>query len=482
MLKKIYSIIAVMLASIALYACTPEATTVQLPVLNGLNETQITTKLDELGFDFEIFEEMNLQVTEGTFVRYGNNKVPGAIVDPKDESLVIYIASHKMILPDLTGLDEAGIKAKLKGFDIKLVFSYRQTLDVEEGLFIEYDGTFAAGNEVYRGSNVPIILASYPDAYKSPVFISKYVAAGANNKALEIFNAADNELDLSDYTLDFYLDGSDEVSHSYTLAGGTKLAAKDTLLLVHPDAELALREKADILVDALTFNGNDYITLNDHKGALIDAFGEKGVAIVFFANQIRVRKSNIIQSNNQFDTNEWDIYYKHHYEILDEHPTDFPDGFTYNPEHLELDFFTQPNGMLKVTYISNNDGDTARFEELNESVRFTGINTRETSDPDPKVRELAYAAGAFVQQRLSNATEIYVHHDPYSGNTETYGRYLAFVWYDGKLVNYEVVLHGHSENNYNDPNETLVYNGVTLNEWFRRAESYARANRLGVWA
>src|SRR5690554_561699 len=215
MLKKVYSILAILFTSAILIACTPEVKDIQLPVLNGLNKTEITIKLEELGFDFEIFEEMNLQVTEGTFVRYGDNKAPGAIVDPKEESLVIYIATHKMILPDLTGLDEAGIKAKLKGFDIKLVFSYRQTLDVEAGLFIEYDGTFAAGNEVYRGSNVPIILASYPDAYESPVFISKYVAAGANNKALEIFNGTDNELDLSDYTLDFYLDGSDEVSHSY---------------------------------------------------------------------------------------------------------------------------------------------------------------------------------------------------------------------------------------------------------------------------
>ena len=50
---------ALLFTSIALFACTPEVKNVQLPVLNGLNETEISTKLDDLGFEFEFFQELN---------------------------------------------------------------------------------------------------------------------------------------------------------------------------------------------------------------------------------------------------------------------------------------------------------------------------------------------------------------------------------------------------------------------------------------
>src|SRR5690606_30945408 len=120
------------------------------------------------------------------------------------------------------------------------------------------------------------------------------------------------------------------------------------------------KAKADLFTDTLTFDGNDYFALNDYLGAQIDEFGNQGMEILFFNNQIRVRKSNIIQSNTDFNTNEWDLYFRNHYEILDSHPTDFPTTFTFHPEHLELDFFTEKNGMVEVTFVSANDGDTAR--------------------------------------------------------------------------------------------------------------------------
>lgn len=482
MLKKVYSILAILFTSAILIACTPEVTSVQLPVLNGLNTAEITTRLNDLGFEIEIQEEMNFSVTEGTFVRYGNGLVPGRTVNPSEETLIVFISTHKMFLPDLSGLTEAEITQRLSGFQINVTYSYRESIEVEPGLFVEYAGTFDVGTEVYRNTNVPIVISIYPDSYRSPIMISKYVSGLNNDKALEIFNGLETEADLSGYTLNFYLNGSETVTHSFEIPQDTTLASGDTLLLVHSNANEDLKAKADILTDTLTFDGNDYIALHDHKDALIDEFGNFGMQIFFFSNQIRVRKSNVTQSNLDFSTDEWDIYHREHYAILDSHPTEFPTTFTFHPEHLELDFFTQGNGMLRVTYISNNDGDTARFVELDDSVRFYGINTLESNDPDPVRRALSEASGAFVRVRLQNATDIYIQSPPDGRNTETYGRYLGWIWYDGRLVNYEVVLAGYSQNFYNDPTDSLVYNGVTLNEWFRRAESIARASRLGIWA
>jgi len=482
MLKKVYSILAILFTSAILIACTPEVTSVQLPVLNGLNTAEITTRLNDLGFEFEIQEEMNFSVIEGTFVRYGNGLVPGRTVNPSEETLLVFISTHKMFLPDLNGLTEAEITNRLRGFQINITYQYRETTEVEPGTFIEYAGTFDIGLEVYKNTNVPVVIATYPDSYRSPIFISKYVSGVNNDRAIEIFNGLENEADLSGYTLNFYLNGSETISNSYVIPEGTTLSANETLLIVHSNANEDLKSRADILTDSLTFDGNDYIELNDYRDALIDVFGRYKFTAFGFSNRISVRKSSVSQSNTTFEMDEWDTYYREHYIILDSHPTTFPTTFTFHPEHLELDFYTQANGMLRVTYVSNNDGDTARFVELSESVRFYGINTLESNDPDPARRALSEASGAFVQVRLQNATNIYIQSPPDGRNTETYGRYLGWIWYDGRLVNYEVVLAGYSQNFYNDPTDSLVYNGVTLNEWFRRAESIARANRLGIWA
>ncbi|MFP4187700.1 MAG: thermonuclease family protein, partial [Acholeplasmataceae bacterium] len=88
----------------------------------------------------------------------------------------------------------------------------------------------------------------------------------------------------------------------------------------------------------------------------------------------------------------------------------------------------------------------------------------------------------FVQEKLENAETIYIQHDPSSGRQETYGRYLGLVWVDGELLNYLVVEAGLSESKYNDDTEFFVFNGVTLNYWFRHAEQEAKEAERGIWS
>ena len=83
---------------------------------------------------------------------------------------------------------------------------------------------------------------------------------------------------------------------------------------------------------------------------------------------------------------------------------------------------------------------------------------------------------------LENATHVYIQHDPVSGIRDTYERHLGLVWADDILVNYMVVKMGYSQNNYADETQALVFNGISLDQWFKNAESYAKANNLGMWA
>jgi micrococcal nuclease len=101
------------------------------------------------------------------------------------------------------------------------------------------------------------------------------------------------------------------------------------------------------------------------------------------------------------------------------------------------------NGIGEVSLSRCVDGDTAIFTEGGSSftVRFLGIDTPEsTAQSDPWGK----AASSFTCDKLTNATSIVLQSDPASGQTDSYGRYLAWVWYDGRLLNLELVEEAYS--------------------------------------
>lgn len=96
------------------------------------------------------------------------------------------------------------------------------------------------------------------------------------------------------------------------------------------------------------------------------------------------------------------------------------------------------DGVGKVTLVNPTDGDTARFKDSITGevirVRFLGIDTPEsTIQLDPWGKE----ASNYAAKRLKEAKEIILESE--GPRTETYGRYLAWVWLDGKLYNLQVL-------------------------------------------
>ena len=99
------------------------------------------------------------------------------------------------------------------------------------------------------------------------------------------------------------------------------------------------------------------------------------------------------------------------------------------------------DGIGEVILVRSVDGDTARFIDPNSktlktdfSVRFLGIDTPESTreiDPWGKI------ASAFTRGKLENATTIVLEAE--GSRNDIYGRYLAFVWVDGVLLNLELV-------------------------------------------
>lgn len=144
-------------------------------------------------------------------------------------------------------------------------------------------------------------------------------------------------------------------------------------------------------------------------------------------------------------------------------------------DKLELDLsyegkVFQTDRIGKVTLAACVDGDTAHFNSGNEriTVRFLDIDTPETRG---ELQPWGKAASEFTCNKLKNANEIVL--EGRENLKDTYGRYLAYVWYDGRLLNLEIV-----ELAYSRADST---SDKRYGEYFKQAESKARATRKRIY-
>jgi micrococcal nuclease len=116
--------------------------------------------------------------------------------------------------------------------------------------------------------------------------------------------------------------------------------------------------------------------------------------------------------------------------------TRYTDALAMDFTYENTDFID--DGIGEVSLVSCVDGDTAIFTEGDGhfSVRFLGINTPESTY---KFEPWGKAASAFTCDKLENATTIVLEYDPNTTRTDGNERYLAWVWYDGRLLNLELI-------------------------------------------
>ena len=119
---------------------------------------------------------------------------------------------------------------------------------------------------------------------------------------------------------------------------------------------------------------------------------------------------------------------------------------------VKMDFELEENqsfidtGKGKVKLLRTVDGDTAHFTDPYTTsadnvvkVRFLGIDTPEsTYEIDPWGKE----ASAFTSKILRGAREIILERE--GAQMDSYGRYLAYVWVDGELLNLLLVQQAYS--------------------------------------
>ena len=475
-MKKIISILSILWLSLLIVGCTPpKSTKVILPDLTGHNKEQVIEVLEPLEITYTFEDVIDNTKTRNRFIEYKGDFNIGDEVE-KGTEVVITFAIHANILPNLTGVHKDDIPGYFTNMKLYIEYREYETNSVPEGQFVKYLEPKYTGQKLDDNTTVVIFVAKNFVVVERDLIISKYIEGATSNKAIELYNISSEPVDLSKYKIGLFYDGSETVSETITLNG--VLNPSSTYVISHTGSSAEILSKADLTTDKLNFNGNDIVTLMFYNDEVVDSLGTIGWALDIFNNITLIRNTTVTQPNGNFIRNEWDTYAKDYIEPLGTHPVSYPTTFTWDLSYASIPFET-PGGMIQVSFESNYDGDTAYFTPgfLGEQrLRFIGIDT-----PEMGSGVVATQAKSYVYNKLRYATTIYIQHDPRSGRVDSYERQLGLVWYDGKLLNYELVLYGYSQNNYSDDTQSLIFNGIPLAVWMANAEVYAKQNRLGVW-
>ncbi|TPV34746.1 choice-of-anchor D domain-containing protein [Paucihalobacter ruber] len=137
------------------------------------------------------------------------------------------------------------------------------------------------------------------------LFISEYVEGSSNNKYIEIYNPSTNNIDLTNYRIALYSNGSATVTASYNLMG--TLGSFGTYVIANTEA--TIYGGANVTNNAVTnFNGNDVVALQTNSGTNIDVFGTIGSNANFAENTTLRRRANVSSPITSFTLSEWEAF------------------------------------------------------------------------------------------------------------------------------------------------------------------------------
>lgn len=118
------------------------------------------------------------------------------------------------------------------------------------------------------------------------------------------------------------------------------------------------------------------------------------------------------------------------------------------------------------------DGDTIELSD-GRKLRYIGVNTPETKDPNRGVECFGQEASQYNQQLVEGKT-VFLEKDV--SETDRYGRLLRYVYLaDGQMVNEVLVQEGYAQASAYPPD-------VKYQERFQIAETAARESALGLWS
>ena len=131
----------------------------------------------------------------------------------------------------------------------------------------------------------------------------------------------------------------------------------------------------------------------------------------------------------------------------------------------------------KVELLKCVDGDTAQFKINGEKtiVRFIGIDTPESVKSGTEVQPYGIESSEFTCNKLTNAKKIRLEYDSNCDKQDKYGRTLAYVFVDDKLLEEEILVEGLAEVKY-------IYGDYFYTNRLKDAENAAKSQNKGIWS
>lgn len=183
-------------------------------------------------------------------------------------------------------------------------------------LTVRKDGEFLTVHSNYQSGETVVIATD--------LFISEYIeGSGTGNKIIELFNGTGSDIDLSNYSLNLYSNGSASVSNSVDLSG--ILSNNSVFVLYHGDTTFDLSAISNKLQSnaVANFNGDDAISLMKNN-VIIDLVGvigtdpgsQWGIGTGTnndansdgTANNTLVRKANVFSPATIWNSTEWIVF------------------------------------------------------------------------------------------------------------------------------------------------------------------------------
>jgi hypothetical protein len=126
------------------------------------------------------------------------------------------------------------------------------------------------------GAHTMTPCASTGPACSDDLFFSEYIEGSSSNKAMEIYNPMDTTVDLTNYVVYRYNNGSLTATDSLFPQG--TLASGDVWVFANPSANPAILAQGDTTHTLTFYNGDDAVALiNMGTGDTLDIIGEIGV-------------------------------------------------------------------------------------------------------------------------------------------------------------------------------------------------------------
>lgn len=154
------------------------------------------------------------------------------------------------------------------------------------------------------------------------------------------------------------------------------------------------------------------------------------------------------------------------------YPTNTATTTPQPPRHAHDNASSETGIIVHIT-----DGDTfdILIDGRKSRVRMLGINTPESVDPRRPVECFGREASNYLKDLINNK-QVRLEQDSDKPGTDEYGRLLRYVFLGDTNINEQMIRDGYAYE-YTYKSEKYTYQNQ-----FKKAEKFARENKLGLWA